>query len=522
MIKPLSSAVCAAALLLSGASLVAMAPPAQAAVSFQFGFNFFQDRLAPYGRWIHHPLWGDVWRPRPRLVGRDFQPYTNGYWELTDEYGWYWVSEDPFDDVVYHYGRWVYDPQWSWLWVPGYTWAPAWVSWREGEDYTGWMPLPPDEAFLSGTGLSFGVNLGSIGIDFYRRWYEGRVDPDRFYVFVDNRHLVERDYRRFRVPTERVVTIINRTRPVTRYEVVNNRVVNRGVDVRVIERATGRRIAPVSAKVVIKPNAVITTVDEAKKVRERERAQHPIEAEHRGAGEGPGPGKEKGSAAEPNANGGGTPAEDKEGRNRNRENNAGNAETGAGANTEHGNPATEETGKKKAGKQTETTGNSTEEGNPVTGETGKKKAGKKATTENPETGNSTMSPNPNGAGAAPNESTETPSSGTPKRHKTSGEMNGPAADETGAGSSAGGNAGTNESGTPPPHRRNSGSSGNMGSMNGANPGPGNAQTGGMSRSNGPNASPTSSGENVPANSAEQPKKKKKPKNPDEQPSDTPE
>src|SRR5436190_23602608 len=129
---------------------VAMSRPATAQVSVRIGYDFFHNRLAHAGRWSRHPIWGDVWRPRPGLVGPYFQPYTNGYWEFTDEYGWYWVSNDPFDDVVYHYGRWVYDPQWQWLWVPGYTWAPAWVVWREGDDYTGWMPMPPDEEFVSG------------------------------------------------------------------------------------------------------------------------------------------------------------------------------------------------------------------------------------------------------------------------------------------------------------------------------------------------------------------------------------
>jgi hypothetical protein len=266
-------------LLLGSASLVAISPPAVAQMNARIGFDFFHNRLANDGRWMRHPVWGDVWRPRPRLVGADFQPYTNGYWQYTDEYGWYWVSNDPFDDVVYHYGRWVYDPQYQWLWVPGYTWAPAWVVWREGDDYTGWMPMPPDEEFASGGDFRFGVDIGGIGLDFYNKRYGGRVDPDRFFVFVNNRHLVERDYRRFAVPRDRIKIVLGRTRPATKFEVVNNRVVNRGVDLRIVERATGKRIAPVSAKAVIKPNAVITTVDEGKQIRTRERASHPIDVD---------------------------------------------------------------------------------------------------------------------------------------------------------------------------------------------------------------------------------------------------
>jgi hypothetical protein len=280
----------AAAILASGTALVPPTP-ARAAVSFNinFGFNYFHDRLGDQGRWLYSPIWGDVWQPRRRLVGYDFQPYTNGYWEYTDEYGWYWVSEDSFDDVVYHYGRWVYDPDLTWVWIPGYTWSPGWVVWREGGGYSGWMPMPPDEAFISGTGLSLGMNFGSVGFNFYGydRWYGNRVDPGRFWVVVDNRNLANRDYRRYVVPRDRARVIINNTRNVTKFEVVNNRVVNRSIDVNVIERASGRRIAPVPAREVIKPNAIVTTVDESNHIRERERAQHPIRADFvRGGGMG--------------------------------------------------------------------------------------------------------------------------------------------------------------------------------------------------------------------------------------------
>ena len=47
--------------------------------------------------------------------------------------------------VVYHYGRWAFEPGIGWFWVPGEEWAPAWVNWRYGDEYVGWAPLPPDE-----------------------------------------------------------------------------------------------------------------------------------------------------------------------------------------------------------------------------------------------------------------------------------------------------------------------------------------------------------------------------------------
>ncbi len=48
----------------------------------------------------------------PDGVPRDWRPYEYGHWVYTDDWGWYWVSDDDEDDwgwVVYHYGRWVHD-----------------------------------------------------------------------------------------------------------------------------------------------------------------------------------------------------------------------------------------------------------------------------------------------------------------------------------------------------------------------------------------------------------------------------
>jgi hypothetical protein len=428
----LSSAACAAALLLSGVSMVAMSTPAAAQVSVRIGYDFFHNRLAHAGRWSRHPIWGDVWRPRPGLVGPYFQPYTNGYWEFTDEYGWYWVSNDPFDDVVYHYGRWVYDPQWQWLWVPGYTWAPAWVVWREGDDYTGWMPMPPDEEFVSGTGPGFGINIGPIGLNFYNRWYGGRVDPDRFFVFVNNRHLVERDYRRFVVPRERVKIVLGRTRPVTKFEVVNNHVVNRGVDVRVVERAAGRRIAPVSAKAVIKPDAVITTVDEGKQVRVRERAAHPIDVQavRRNAG-----GRGEGSAPTGAAPDNGTEQDGGKANGR-----GGRQDNGGGMSNSSGEPMSGPPGEATGKTRTRNNGTAPDAGGrtspdqtgaaPATGASDDSNAPRRRSRGNSmngpnQSGAPSMSgPGSNNAGAGTGNMGETPSSGTTRRRGASG-MNGP-------------------------------------------------------------------------------------------------
>ena len=61
-----------------------------------------------------------------RAVPPDWRPYQYGHWVYTDEWGWYWVSDDVEADwgwVVYHYGRWAFERGFGWFWVPGDEWA---------------------------------------------------------------------------------------------------------------------------------------------------------------------------------------------------------------------------------------------------------------------------------------------------------------------------------------------------------------------------------------------------------------
>jgi hypothetical protein len=103
-------------------------------------FETFEENLAPHGEWVSVSSYGRVWRPRHVRTG--WRPYYDGSWQWTDE-GWLWVSAEPWGWATYHYGRWAYDSFYGWVWVPGYQWAPAWVSWRIGADFIGWAPLGP-------------------------------------------------------------------------------------------------------------------------------------------------------------------------------------------------------------------------------------------------------------------------------------------------------------------------------------------------------------------------------------------
>jgi hypothetical protein len=98
----------------------------------------FQQQLQPYGQWEADGAYGQVFYPE---VAAGWRPYTYGHWAWT-EAGWLWASDEPFGWATFHYGRWWFNPyRHHWGWVPGYEWAPAWVTFRFGGASIGWAPL---------------------------------------------------------------------------------------------------------------------------------------------------------------------------------------------------------------------------------------------------------------------------------------------------------------------------------------------------------------------------------------------
>ena len=191
--------------------------------------GFFYDELSNYGDWMLTRNFGWAWFPRD--VPPYWRPYSDGRWVYTD-YGWAWASNETFGWATYHYGRWAWDPRFGWLWVPGTVWGPAWVSWEYGGGYVGWAPLPPSVRYQFGTG----IRHGDPGGDFDLR-------PDA-YCFVPERSFLQSRVSRYVIPTARNVTILQLAVNITNYDDVDNRVMNRGVDVRRIEQATGQPVQP--------------------------------------------------------------------------------------------------------------------------------------------------------------------------------------------------------------------------------------------------------------------------------------
>ncbi len=140
--------------------------------------DYFFEQLAPYGDWIWTPEYGWVWKPAG--VAAQWRPYTYGQWAYTD-YGWTWSSYYPWGWATFHYGRWALIEQMGWVWVPGQTWAPAWVMWRYSGAYVGWSPL------LAGYDPWYGWAYYPV---FYSYWTF--VDWDHFCDPYPNHHYVPR------------------------------------------------------------------------------------------------------------------------------------------------------------------------------------------------------------------------------------------------------------------------------------------------------------------------------------------
>lgn len=126
---------------LVGGAAMDLGAPTQAEAGFDVDESYFYVSLGSEGNWVRNDQFGWVWYPYGRSA--NWRPYTMGRWVSTSYGDWMWVSDESFGWATYHYGRWFMDPYYGWAWMPGRVWAPAWVSWRECDDYVGWAPLGP-------------------------------------------------------------------------------------------------------------------------------------------------------------------------------------------------------------------------------------------------------------------------------------------------------------------------------------------------------------------------------------------
>ena len=189
--------------------------------------GFFYEELSPYGDWVYTRDFGWAWFPRN--VHAYWRPYNDGRWVMT-EYGWTWVSYEPFGWATYHYGRWAGIRASAGSGFPARSGVPRGCPGRAAEATSAGRRCRPQVGFQVGVGIQLGGFNLSVGIR-----------PD-YYNFVPERSFLEPRLSGYWCPTARNVTIIHNTTNVTNYTYIDNRVINRGIDVARIEQATGHRV----------------------------------------------------------------------------------------------------------------------------------------------------------------------------------------------------------------------------------------------------------------------------------------
>ncbi|HEY7290509.1 MAG TPA: DUF6600 domain-containing protein [Vicinamibacterales bacterium] len=139
--------------------------------------NYATD-LSSSGTWAYEASYGNVWYP---TVATDWRPYYYGYWSSVPAYGWTWVGAASWAWPTHHYGRWGYAHS-RWFWIPGPTYASAWVSWGTAPGYVSWCPLGYN-----------GRPVAALSVGYRSAWNAWTVVPrDHFgtHYYAANRYAV--------------------------------------------------------------------------------------------------------------------------------------------------------------------------------------------------------------------------------------------------------------------------------------------------------------------------------------------
>ena len=190
-------------------------------------YGVFYQNLSSDGRWLETDDYGYVFQPND-ADSSDWGPYRSGHWVWTD-YGWYWQSDESYGWACYHYGRWVRILGVGWVWVPGREWGPAWVSWRQSDDYCGWAPLPPE------CSVSVGFSIGGWCDNYYG------IGPAA-YCFIHFGDWFRPNYYHYCAPGGQNFAIIQRTVNVTNVYRTNNFFVNNGPQSAIVSQRAGAPI----------------------------------------------------------------------------------------------------------------------------------------------------------------------------------------------------------------------------------------------------------------------------------------
>lgn len=150
-------------------------------------YSHVERDLDDHGDWVYVGEFGWVWRP---YVTAGWRPYYNGRWHYGPTGSLIWASYEPWGWYPYHYGRWANYGRHGWIWVPGYTYSPAWVYWTYGPSYIGWAPIgwyscyQPYRPWYWDSRRHF-----SVGVGFYGRIQLGNADLSGW-TFLDSGAIV--------------------------------------------------------------------------------------------------------------------------------------------------------------------------------------------------------------------------------------------------------------------------------------------------------------------------------------------
>lgn len=211
----------------------AVAPPTD-----RPNISFFYESLYPYGNWLEIDG-GWCWQPNATIIDADWAPYCNrGHWVWSD-WGWCWVSDYSWGWAPFHYGRWFHHRRHGWCWAPDTDWGPAWVSWRRGDDYCGWAPLPPRTRYVDRDGFYYRGSRVSVDFEFNLTFNDYHFVPVSSFcdphpwVHMVPRGRAEETYRR-------TVFVKNG------YGFGHDHIINNGLPIEDITRSSGRTITSIT------------------------------------------------------------------------------------------------------------------------------------------------------------------------------------------------------------------------------------------------------------------------------------
>jgi len=79
------------------------------------------------GSWYDLPGQGQVWSPTEAAYA-GWDPYGSGSWDWTPQFGYSWISAEPWGYLPYRCGLWNYYDSFGWGWMPGYGGCNPWFG----------------------------------------------------------------------------------------------------------------------------------------------------------------------------------------------------------------------------------------------------------------------------------------------------------------------------------------------------------------------------------------------------------